>query len=1090
MATTKIQQGAIADDAITSADLGDDIILSGDYVKVPVGNTATRPSGASAGYIRFNTTEGTLEQYDGSAWSQMPKPPIISTLSYPGSVTAVSPDGGDVVTISGSNFETGVNVFFRSSTYTATYATSVTRTNSTSLSVTTPALTAGDYDVIVENNDGSHAILTSGLTSNAAPSFSTASGSLGSIQVDQAITKITIVASEADSGDIVYTVTTGSLPTGLSLDSSADSAGTISGTPTGYSAETTVNFTITATDDENQTTTRNFSLTVVINIFDVDIDYGLRLDNFQNSGSNEGNEKWLLWSPSGDSNRRTFTWAFWIKRTKSGEGGYEKIFAANDCVLGFTSSDNLWFLQAPTSVCYLISDRAFRDASQWYHIVVNVDTTQGTASDRVKLYVNGSQLTDFSTETYPSQNQDFDWNDASYNHYIGIDKDGFSYELRCHLADVYHLDGIARDPSYFGESKSGICVPKAYSGSYGTNGWYLDFANKVALGNDVSGNNNDLSVTRMDEYDQVRDTPTNSFATMNPQHRDSQGSDLPTIEDGNLAIRFQGYDQYKHIWATLAIPSTGKWYWEYMFNGNTIADGTNERAFNGANAISDAYYGRESSSGFHLYWHGGIGSGYSQLQDLYNSASVTLQAKIVQGGYVMGLAYDADTGKIYIKINGNWYNGSGASIGSTFDADTPTMTLSQTGDILLVRSGHQNYATSDVNNVVYNFGQDGNFGSRKTDANGGTDANGYGHFYYAVPTGFLGICTRNISGDAPSITASDHFKTVLYTGNGTSQSITGVGFKPNLVWLKERSSTSHHFVNQDIDGTVRFMQSSSTIAEATDSQVVSSFDTDGFSVGNSGGSNQSSQTYVAWCWKAGGTAVSNTDGSITSSVSANTTAGFSIVSYTGTGSAATVGHGLSSAPEMVIQKNRITTDEPWFVYHSGVASDAETDYLRLNASNAAADYDAIWNDTAPTSTVVSIGNNTGINGNGQTHIMYCFHSVEGFSKIGSYIGNGSTNGSFVYTGFKPAFVLFKSVNQVEDWILVDSARDTYNPAGRNWLYANSSSAGSLDGANTKAIDFLSNGFKPRTASSFYNTNDQIYIYMAFADVSSVLNNGN
>ena len=255
MAITKITDKSLADNAVTVDSLGDNLEFQGEYVKIPtITTTARNALSPSAGYIVFNTTTATMEQYDGSSWTEMSKPPIISTLSYSDSATAVDPAGGETITISGSNFKSGVNVRFGQ-----TYATSVTRTNSTSLSVVVPALTAGDYNVIVENGDGMQATLTNGLTSNAAPVFTTASGSLGSILNDVAITTITLVATETDGGAITYNVTTGALPTGLSL-SGAD----ITGTPTGYSAETTANFTITATDDEDQTTTRSFRLTVLV----------------------------------------------------------------------------------------------------------------------------------------------------------------------------------------------------------------------------------------------------------------------------------------------------------------------------------------------------------------------------------------------------------------------------------------------------------------------------------------------------------------------------------------------------------------------------------------------------------------------------------------------------------------------------------------------------------------------------------------------------------------------------------------------------------------------------------------------------------
>jgi hypothetical protein len=331
------------------------------------------------------------------------------------------------------------------------------------------------------------------------------------------------------------------------------------------------------------------------------------------------------------------------------------------------------------------------------------------------------------------------------------------------------------------------------------------------------------------------------------------------------------------------------------------------------------------------------------------------------------------------------------------------------------------------------------------------------------------------------VVPSEHFNTVLWTGNGSTNAITGVGFQPDLVWGKDRTGTDNHHVFDILRGTNQRIIPNQTAAENTESNCLDSFDTDGFTLGSNTGLNNSSDAHVAWNWKANGSGSSNTDGSITSTVSANTDAGFSIVSFTGTNAnGATIGHGLSSAPEMVIVKTRSASGENWRVYHSGIASDAATDYINLNTTAAAADLVNIWNDTAPTSSVFSVGQDGGVNANGTTYIAYCFHSVDSYSKCGSYVGNGNADGTFVYTGFRPAFLLVKqSSASGERWFMYDNKRDTYNYVDAR-LAADASNAEST-GA-TQALDFVSNGFKARYNQGAFNTSGATYIYIAFASV--------
>jgi len=344
---------------------------------------------------------------------------------------------------------------------------------------------------------------------------------------------------------------------------------------------------------------------------------------------------------------------------------------------------------------------------------------------------------------------------------------------------------------------------------------------------------------------------------------------------------------------------------------------------------------------------------------------------------------------------------------------------------------------------------------------------------------YLPLSTANLPDPAidPAQGSSpqDYFNTVLYTGNGSSQSLS-VGFQPDFVWGKGRSYSVNHALIDAVRGSDKYLESSTTDAEDTLSTIITSFDSDGFSVGSAGRLNGSGNTYVAWNWKANGSGVSNTDGSITSTVSANTESGFSVVSYTGTAANATVGHGLDSAPEMFMLKNRSATGD-WYVYHSALGA---TKNLRLNLDSSAFTTSNLFNDTEPTSTTFSLGFSAGSNGSGSNYIAYCFHSVEGFSKIGSYTGNGSADGPFVYTGFRPAFVMAKPASPSGDnWLIQDSTRDTFNDSA-NRLFPNLNIA-EIDDSPTYSMDFVSNGFKVRSSHTSINNSGNTFIYMAFAE---------
>ena len=334
--------------------------------------------------------------------------------------------------------------------------------------------------------------------------------------------------------------------------------------------------------------------------------------------------------------------------------------------------------------------------------------------------------------------------------------------------------------------------------------------------------------------------------------------------------------------------------------------------------------------------------------------------------------------------------------------------------------------------------------------------------------------------------STDFFKPKIYTGNGSTQSITGVGFQPDLNWIKSRSANENHNIVDAVRGDsgantgYYYLSSNSSAAQAsgTGNTLVSSLDADGFSIGNNDVVNTNSGGYVSWNWKANGAGSSNTDGSITSTVSANTTAGFSIVKYTGTGSADTIGHGLGAVPKMIISK-RLDTTSYWITYHEAIGNDKE---IYLNDTSAAAAAANTWNSTTPTSSVWSVKTDSN-NTSGGSFISYVFADVAGYSKFGSYIGNSSTNGTFVYTGFRPSFLICKATSGGEGWVLFDNKRLGYN-VDNNYLNPNSNAAE----ATSDDVDLLSNGFKFRTLGSHVNASGiTSYIYMAFGQ--PIISNG-
>jgi hypothetical protein len=500
-----------------------------------------------------------------------------------------------------------------------------------------------------------------------------------------------------------------------------------------------------------------------------------------------------------------------------------------------------------------------------------------------------------------------------------------------------------------------------------------------------------------------------------------------TLSNGNLDFSGAAGDNAAND-GTIAVAS-GKWYWEVVHTG---LDNQNESA--GTYIRTNATSPGEGRTNGVAYQKSG--------NKLINNTSSSYGSSWTTSD-VIGVALNLDTNEVT-------YYKNGVSQGAI--SFTP---VNSTCAHLLKTNG-----TGAVTGS-YNFGQR--------------------PFAYTAPSGFKALNTANLP--APVVTKpSTVFDTVLYTGTGSTRTISGLGFSPDFVWLKVRNTTGGHPVFDTIRGATNYLQTHSTGAEGTDTDALTAFTSDGFTLGSGGtivNANISGNTYVAWTWDAGSSTVTNTQGSITSSVRANATAGFSIVAFTGNGvGGATIGHGLGVAPSMIIQKMRSGSND-WDTYHVALGN---TKGLSLNSTSAeTTSSSGYWNNTSPTSTVYTVG--TGPNQNGSTYVAYCFAPVEGYSAFGSYTGNGSADGPFVYLGFRPAFVLVKMSSSTGNWTILDSKRLGYN-VDNNPLFPNTSGAE----GTTDLIDITSNGFKVRTTDATFNTNAGTYVYAAFAESPFATNN--
>jgi hypothetical protein len=785
-----------------------------------------------------------------------------------------------------------------------------------------------------------------------------------------------------------------------------------------------------------------------------------------------------------------FTIAFWVKRANLGTDQY--IISADDGAnaarIQFEDDDTLRIKAAHTSsgtpVLNYVTTRVFKDIGSWYHIVFAYDSANSTDTSRARLYVNGTEITDFSTYTKANLNDSILLNSAN-DHHIGNYALNQNNDLDGYLAQFYLVDGEALTPSTFGETKNDIWVAKnattaitALSNGFGNNGFYLTFADSSDIGADSSGQDHDFTNNNLTASDVVNDSPTKNHATLGAQRILTH-----TLSDGNLKST-NSSGTHGGTTATFNYPTSGKWYHEVTILAETDDKGQGV-------GIGNQIDRDVTDWGNYLNLIAYLSDG-TKLVDTGYASYGTAHAV----GNIIGVAYNADDQELQFYL--------ATSAGQTASSQGTIDTSEMDGQV-------------DFNNLcplvfgrqvtqTFNFGQS---------AFNGTDGSG------TLPTGFAALNTANLAD--PSIDPNDdetpdqYFDTKVYTPNNGTLSVTGLEFQPDWVWIKVRNTDLAHAWFDSVRGTSTAGSSNTAIGsnrsdrEGNGNGVLSSFDSGGFTVaGGSSGSNPRSlvnkgttaNEYVAWTWKAGGAPTADnsagvgatpTAGSVkidganlgsalagtvaATRLSANTESGFSIVTFEAPSvGSKTVAHGLSSPPEMLIFKSR-SNNTGWIIQHVGIAdADPFTDFISFT-TGAASDNATVSDDTAPTSSVFTIGSGFTSGNYGTNQVAYCFHSVDGFSKFAHYIGNGQSNGTFVFTGFRPAMVIIKSTSSGERWNIFDNKRDPDNIVTQILFPSESV----VESTSSNGPDFFANGFKVRGNVGNWNHDGERYIYMAIAD---------
>jgi hypothetical protein len=912
---------------------------------------------------------------------------------------------------------------------------------------------------------------------------------------------------------------------------------------------------------------------------------------------NSGDSAYLHRTPSSAGNLRTHTFAAWIKR--SALGGRQTLFRTNTSEMHYSfaesaqGSENGFMCYGGAGAVYLVSDPVFRDPSAWFHLCVAWDTTQSTSTDRLKLYINGVRQESWKTGTFPSQNFEGGLNKAN-KHGLGANSSGGEL-FSGYLADVYFIDGSALSPvdNFIELDDNGVYQAKAYSGTFGTNGFHLlDFANESTIGHDSSGNENDFTANNfgtggngnyISELNSVNDFYGNGRATWGPTLFNGATGDKGPVPAAGTPMTYTPSSSITltgtglRIWVSrnkggLFINGTSVSSTEQQWNsfGTTYSpltsiewrttDGSNFSQLsaieiNGTQLIDNTAVGADNDILFDVPTNGTqsdtgaggeVSGNYCTLNPLLDRYNIgTSGTKTFSEGNLKIVATTGDStrsrylfGTIGVS-SGKWYyemkaDNTAGGIGVGFaprqfadEVGSISVRYNSPGSIIIDGTTNSSLASFtngdfvgvalDLDNNTVQFYKNGStvgsaysvtsgytylplivIPSTGTSSTGATFNFGQRAFAYSAPSGYKALCTTNLP--TPTIAdGSTAFGALTYSGNGSARTLTGLNMNPDFIWIKSRSAAQKHVLVDSVrtTSTGEYLASDSTQAEGTGVHI--SGTTNGITIADPNAAtiwyNDSSHTYVAWAWDAGSSTVSNTDGTITTSQRVNQSAGISISTYTGNGTAgATWGHGLNDVPDVIIIKARDSvTDGSWIVGHSAIGLGHGR--LLLNATNDnngsagnVVAYD-LWNNTAATSSVVSIGSYNAVNDSGDDYLALCFTAVAGYSAFGSYEGNGQSgdSGPFVHLGFRAKFILLKNADlNGSNWFIFDTSRNTFNVVDLN-LKPNSSAVEETDSSGT--LDILSNGFKMRSSGTHPNGNGNTITYMAFAENPFSANGG-
>ena len=788
----------------------------------------------------------------------------------------------------------------------------------------------------------------------------------------------------------------------------------------------------------------------------------------------DGSADYLSRTPSSTGTPKTQTFSFWTKANVI--SGDTAVFGAwpddsNHSYIDFNGGGT-GILRTAVQVSGsnkldLQSTTVYRDTTAWKHWLFVYDFTNGVSTGRCRVYRNGVRINAFGTATYPATTDTPHWATSGTPETIGAVKPSSPvWFANIYLADFIRLDGYAAEPTDFGGwSATGDWVPidptSFVTSNKGTNGFHLDFADPSAPGNDISGNNNDFAANGTIATTQTTtDSPTNTSGDNEGNYitfsQIDKNSNI-TLAGGNLTVTNTGAASFQGAIATQRIPNSGKHYFEVTLPGtlsNQYIGVVNEANKWDFVTAADG----STSAGFYGFYP------VTSTSSKVDNGSSSSYGGSIGNGSVLGFAIDKDNNEMYVSDDGTF-------LASSNPVTRASPMLSSLPDDLYVAMTAHN---SGGHSLIFNFGQTAFAGS--------------------IPSGYVRLNTSELA--APTVTdPRKYWSNTLYTGSGGNRTVrqcfdsTGTAWTPDFVWVKSRSNAISHYLQDVVRG---FGASKELLPDGTQAQgsqgtgngYISGVVDGGFAVTTTGSDsvyvNESAYTYVSWCMKAGGAASSNSNGSITTSVSAADHGGFSVVSYTANdpASVSTIGHGLSRTPGLIFLKG-LSSATNWAVYSEAIGGG--THYLTLEQSAAAGTTANYWNNTDATSSLFTIGTgSSATNASGENYVAYCFAKTPGLIGIGSYTGNGSSDGPMVIvddgaSGFRPAWLMIKSTGS-GNWNIVDAARDPFNQIS-DGLRANSSIA-EFSG---QAMDFIANGFKLRLSGADYNTSSQSYIYLAFAD---------